>query len=103
MDVQRYLADEAVLACPPSVAYRLRKFTRRNTGPVLAAALVFLALVVGVIGTTWGLIQAQSAAAGERLAKEQAERERDATEPARQQEDGERKYAQADADFVKHG
>src|SRR5262249_18300820 len=26
MDVQRYLADEAVQACPPSVGYRLRKF-----------------------------------------------------------------------------
>src|SRR5262245_12974879 len=30
MDVQRYLADEPVLACPPSVGYRLRKFARRN-------------------------------------------------------------------------
>src|SRR5262245_9384055 len=30
MDVQRYLADEAVLACPPSARYRLRKFVRRN-------------------------------------------------------------------------
>ena len=37
-DVQRYLADEPVLACPPSAAYRLRKFVRRNKGPVLAAA-----------------------------------------------------------------
>jgi eukaryotic-like serine/threonine-protein kinase len=29
-DVQRYLNDEAVQACPPSAAYRLRKFARRN-------------------------------------------------------------------------
>src|SRR5207244_4209757 len=29
-DVQRYLADEPVLACPPSAGYRLRKFARRN-------------------------------------------------------------------------
>src|SRR5262249_37037618 len=29
-DVQRYLADEAVLACPPSAWYRFRKFARRN-------------------------------------------------------------------------
>src|SRR5262249_1189515 len=34
LDVQRYLADEPVLACPPSVGYRLRKFVRRNKGPV---------------------------------------------------------------------
>src|SRR5262245_8512832 len=42
MDVQRYLADEPVLACPPSAGYRLRKFVRRNKGPVLAASLVLL-------------------------------------------------------------
>src|SRR5260221_546862 len=59
MDVQRYLADEAVQACPPSVGYRLRKFTRRHKGPVLAASLILLALVGGVIGTTWGLIRAE--------------------------------------------
>src|SRR5262249_49167833 len=28
-DVQRYLADEPVLACPPSAGYRFRKFARR--------------------------------------------------------------------------
>jgi serine/threonine protein kinase/tetratricopeptide (TPR) repeat protein len=59
LDVQRYLADEPVLACPPSAAYRLRKFARRNKGPILAAALVLLALVGGIIGTTWGLVRAE--------------------------------------------
>ena len=57
-DVQRYLADEPVQACPPSAAYRLRKFARRNRGPVLAASLLVLTLVGGIIGTTWGLIRA---------------------------------------------
>ena len=46
-DVQRYLADEPVEACPPSAGYRLRKFVRRQPGPVVAAALLLLALVVG--------------------------------------------------------
>jgi serine/threonine protein kinase len=31
-DVQRYLADEPVLACPPSAGYRLHKFARRHKG-----------------------------------------------------------------------
>src|SRR3954468_1391351 len=31
-DVQRYLADEPVQACPPSARYRLRKFARRHRG-----------------------------------------------------------------------
>ena len=50
-DVQRYLADEPVLAVPPSAGYRLRKFVRRNRPQVLAASLVLLALVVGIAGT----------------------------------------------------
>src|SRR5205085_4967159 len=61
MDVQRYLADEPVEACPPSVRYRLRKFVRRNKGPVLTASAVVLALVGGIIGTTWGMIRATDA------------------------------------------
>src|SRR5439155_953106 len=59
MDVQRYLADEAVLACPPSAAYRLKKFVRRNRGPVLAVSLVVLALVAGVVGTAWQAVRAE--------------------------------------------
>ena len=59
MDVQRYLADEAVQACPPAAAYRLRKFVRRHKGPVLAGLLILLALVAGVVGTTYGLIRAE--------------------------------------------
>jgi serine/threonine protein kinase/tetratricopeptide (TPR) repeat protein len=74
MDVQRYLADEPVQACPPSAGYRLRKFVRRNKGPVLAAALVLLALFGGVLGTTLGLVRAEQKAAGERRAKDSAEK-----------------------------
>ncbi len=66
-DIKRFLADEAVQACPPSAAYRLRKFMRRNRTPVLAALLVLLALVVGMIGTTWGMLCATRAnCSGER-------------------------------------
>src|SRR5439155_554670 len=60
-DVQRYLADEPVQACPPSAGYRLRKFARRNKGPVLAAALVLFALLAGIAGTTIGLVRAEQA------------------------------------------
>ena len=76
-DVQRYLADEPVQACPPSLWYRVRKFARRHKSPVVAASLVFLALVCGVIGTTWGLIRAeQQRLVVERQRNELAERNR---------------------------
>jgi tetratricopeptide (TPR) repeat protein len=58
MDVQRYLADEPVEAGPPSVAYRFRKSLRRNKGLVSAASLVLVALLVGIGGTTWGMVRA---------------------------------------------
>ena len=62
-DIQRYLADEAVEARPPSARYRFSKFLHRNRGPVLAASLVLLALVGGIFGTTFGMIRADSEAA----------------------------------------
>jgi serine/threonine protein kinase len=78
-DVERYLVNEPVQACPPSTLYRFRKFCWRNKGFMLAAALVFMALLIGIAGTTWGMIQAEAAqqaeaerAQGERLAKQQA-------------------------------
>src|SRR5205823_6578044 len=51
-DLQRYLADEPVQACPPSVGYRLRKFVRRNRAALVMVSVVALAvlLVVGSLG-----------------------------------------------------
>jgi serine/threonine protein kinase/tetratricopeptide (TPR) repeat protein len=59
LDVGRYLADEPVLAGPPSATYRLRKFLRKHRGPVAAAGLIVLLLLAGVIGTTAGFVRAQ--------------------------------------------
>jgi serine/threonine protein kinase/tetratricopeptide (TPR) repeat protein len=55
MDVQRYLADEPVQACPPSVGYRLQKFARRNKVGLAVACLVlfFIVLLGGIVG--WGM------------------------------------------------
>jgi WD40 repeat protein len=49
-DIERYLDDEPVQACPPSTSYRLKKFARRNKGALTAAALLTGALVMGVVG-----------------------------------------------------
>src|SRR5262249_12161479 len=55
MDVQRYLAAEAVLAGPPSVGYRLRKFARRNKTGLAVAGLVLFFLVLLGSGIGWAL------------------------------------------------
>jgi eukaryotic-like serine/threonine-protein kinase len=57
-DIERFNNHEPVLAGPPTASYRLKKFVRRNRGRVISASLVFLALVCGIIGTTWGLLEA---------------------------------------------
>ena len=72
-DVQRYLAGEAVLAHPPSRGYRMKKFLRKNRGPAVAAGVVALALLVGMVGTGLGLIRAKEK---ERVALGAVEEER---------------------------
>src|SRR5262249_17097814 len=52
MDVQRYLADEPVLACPPSAWYRFGKFARRNKAALVAAMAVVLAVSLTVAVST---------------------------------------------------
>jgi WD40 repeat protein/serine/threonine protein kinase len=47
-DVQRYLNDEPVQACPPSAWYRFRKFARRNKAALATASVVGLAVLVAV-------------------------------------------------------
>jgi serine/threonine protein kinase len=66
-DLERYLHHEPVSAGPPTAAYRLRKFVRRNRVQVAAAGVVLVALALGVVGTTLGLIEA-------RRRRQQAER-----------------------------
>jgi serine/threonine protein kinase/Flp pilus assembly protein TadD len=51
-DVQRYLRDEPVQACPPSVWYRFGKFARRNR-IALSATVAALALFVTAGGGIW--------------------------------------------------
>jgi serine/threonine protein kinase/WD40 repeat protein len=49
-DVERYLHDEPVQACPPSAAYRLRKFIRRNKVSFVAASLLTFAIFTALLG-----------------------------------------------------
>jgi tetratricopeptide (TPR) repeat protein len=60
-DITHYLSHEPVVAGPPSNLYRLRKFVRRNRALVSVAAAVLAALLVGVVGTTIGLVRAHRA------------------------------------------
>jgi serine/threonine protein kinase/Tfp pilus assembly protein PilF len=49
MDIQRYLADEPVQACPPSARYRLGKFARRHKVAFAMISVVSALLVLSVL------------------------------------------------------
>jgi eukaryotic-like serine/threonine-protein kinase len=97
-DVERFLNHEVVTAGPPTAAYRLRKFVRRNRPQVIAASLVLLTLVAGVIGTTFGLVAANRAADAERTAKIDALEQKRLAEQAAEAE----RTAKIDALAQKH-
>jgi tetratricopeptide (TPR) repeat protein len=62
-DIERYLTGQPVMAGPPSVVYRFRKFVQRHRLGVTAAALIATALVTGLSLATVGLVQARQEAA----------------------------------------
>ncbi len=93
-DIERFTNHEPVSAGPPTAAYRMRKFVRRNRVQVAAAALVLLALVVGVAGTTVGLVEARRQSAKARQQEQLAVAEAAAKEEARQAEAQERQKAE---------
>lgn len=58
-DIERYMRREAILARPPSTAYKLKKFTQRNRAFVVTAMAMLFVLLAGIAGTTIGLIRAE--------------------------------------------
>ncbi len=76
LDLQRYLADEPVLACPPSARYRVGKFVRRHRGSLLTAGLVAAALLVGTAASLWQAVRATQALESERRTRAALDQER---------------------------
>jgi non-specific serine/threonine protein kinase/serine/threonine-protein kinase len=75
-DIERYLRREAILARPPSAAYRLRKFAQRNRAAVAAASVVAAALLLGMAVAAWQAVRARRAEMEARAALAAAEHAR---------------------------
>jgi tetratricopeptide (TPR) repeat protein len=60
-DVERYVNHEPVTAAAPSAYYLARKFIRRHKAGVTAGAVVAVALIVGLVLATYGMVRAQRA------------------------------------------
>jgi WD40 repeat protein/serine/threonine protein kinase len=83
-DVQRYLNDEPVEACPPSKAYLLCRTMRRYKTFLAFTAAVVLSLILGLVGTTW---QAMVATDAKNLAKQrldEVDRQREIAEQGKE-------------------
>jgi serine/threonine protein kinase/Flp pilus assembly protein TadD len=68
-DVQRYLKDEPVEACPPSLAYRLSKLTRRYRSLLTTAAAFATVLIAGAAVSSWLAVRATLAERGASAAR----------------------------------
>jgi tetratricopeptide (TPR) repeat protein len=72
-DIRRYLADEPIIARPPSKGYVIRKFTQRHRALAGSVAAVFLVLVAGVVTSTWQAVRARRAESVANEARQTAE------------------------------
>jgi serine/threonine protein kinase/Flp pilus assembly protein TadD len=69
-DIQRYLHDEPVEACPPSAAYRFGKFARRHRAALVTETLLAAVLLLGTLVSAWQALRATSA---QKLAQDRLE------------------------------
>ena len=95
-DIRRYLRDEPIQARPASTMYQLRKFAKRRRGLVIGAGAVVGTLVLGVIGTSIGMLRAIDAEGEQKLLAEKARLETAKAEAAGREE----ALARADAEAV---
>jgi WD40 repeat protein/serine/threonine protein kinase len=90
MDVQRYLADEPVVARPPSNWYRFQKFVHRNKLAFAAGAAISIVLMLGVLVSTSEALRALRAERRQSVLLADAQQ-------ARENEAGLRRTAQSEA------
>ena len=99
-DVERYLQDEPVSACPPSTGYRLRKFTRRYRGPLAVAAAFLSVLVTGTVVSTYQALRIRAEQKNTLAQEAAANRERERAVAAEQTARSEARKSEQVAAFM---
>ncbi len=79
-DIRRHLADEPILARPPSSTYQLVKFARRNRALVAGVLFAFVALAAGATVSTLQFLDARAGWDAEREQRELAEENAEAAD-----------------------
>ncbi len=99
-EIRRHLNSEPVLAGPPSAAYRVRKFVSRNRVGVAAGTAVAVALLLGLGGTSTGVVWALREADSAKAAAGEAERARLDADNARSQAEAGARHARDQAEVA---
>ena len=93
-DIQRHLNNEAVLARPPSAAYRFQKMVRRNKLAFAAATAVATALVIGLGAATVMFFRERLARNGEQHQRLEAQAAQKVAETEQRRADGQARLAE---------
>jgi len=93
-DIERYLHEEAVLACPPSRLYRLEKLVRRNRMVCLSAAAAITVMLLSSLVSTLMFVKEREARTSEARLRKEAEVRAKASQAA--QLVTQRRFEQAD-------
>ena len=72
-DVERYLKEEPVEACPPTAGYKLRTLARKHKAGLATAAGFAALLVLGTVVSSWQAVRATTAEAQANANATQAE------------------------------
>ena len=78
LDIERYLNGQVVFAHPGGTTYRFKKFIRRNRIVFGSGVMTVLAMIVAIVGSTWGMVHAnqqRKVADEQTLAAQQNEKE----------------------------
>src|SRR5262245_32179717 len=101
-DIRRHLEDQPISAKPPSAAYQMQKFARRNRALVIGVAAVFVVLIAGVLASMREAARARAAEVRALAAQQDATRDRDRAVKAERQAVQDRNAAQASEAQARH-
>ena len=81
-DIERYLADEAVEACPPSRRYRLGKFVSKHRAALATAGIFAAVMITATAISAWQANRAYRALTAEAEQRRVAQNQRDRAQKA---------------------
>ena len=59
-DIHHFLNNEPIIARPLSIGYQVRLFTKKYKRTCAAVLMLGVSIVLGIVGTTWGMIEANT-------------------------------------------